>query len=341
MSRALRLRPELGGEFEDPGGIVAYEIDPLTGQIASGAPNARRELFIQGAEPSGGTPLPEVPKPERETPIPEVELEKKEPERPPDSGVPREPKLAGIDTDLIPLPPEARGSSRPPERAEPTPTPKRSLMGRIKDIFTPDAPATVTQAPGPLAPAATTTPRPRPAETPRLSIFGDPPGVQSAPRPTPTVKPKSTPQQVATRPRKVGGKAEEPPRSGGPKDKFGKDLKLPAPRSAAARPTPKPELKKTPEAKKPLVQVAKTVKPSPTPRPVIKAATTPTPVPTPAPTPVPQPIGPKEKDTFVVEVCSETGLLPVAGVCTTKIRKRFNANSVPTKSCSRARHGGN
>src|SRR5262249_12954426 len=46
MARALRLRPGLGGQFEDPGGIVAYEIDPETGAVAAGLPNARRELFI-------------------------------------------------------------------------------------------------------------------------------------------------------------------------------------------------------------------------------------------------------------------------------------------------------
>ena len=31
MTRALRVRPELGGSFEDPGDLVVYEIDPATG----------------------------------------------------------------------------------------------------------------------------------------------------------------------------------------------------------------------------------------------------------------------------------------------------------------------
>ena len=31
MTRALRIRPELGGYFEDPGGLVVCDIDPVTG----------------------------------------------------------------------------------------------------------------------------------------------------------------------------------------------------------------------------------------------------------------------------------------------------------------------
>src|SRR5262245_31673972 len=36
MSRALRVRPELGGRFEDPGDLVIYEVDSMTGAVAHG-----------------------------------------------------------------------------------------------------------------------------------------------------------------------------------------------------------------------------------------------------------------------------------------------------------------
>ena len=57
MSRALALRPELGGEFEDPGGIIAIDIDPATGMVAKNiAANLRHELFIEGTEPNHKEP---------------------------------------------------------------------------------------------------------------------------------------------------------------------------------------------------------------------------------------------------------------------------------------------
>lgn len=57
MSRALALRPELGGDFEDPGGIIAVDIDPTTGMVAKNSvPNLRHELFIEGTEPSRKEP---------------------------------------------------------------------------------------------------------------------------------------------------------------------------------------------------------------------------------------------------------------------------------------------
>ena len=52
MSRALALRPDLGGDFADPGGLIALDIDPATGTVAmNGATNTRHELFIAGTEP--------------------------------------------------------------------------------------------------------------------------------------------------------------------------------------------------------------------------------------------------------------------------------------------------
>src|SRR5215813_5644482 len=49
MTRALRIRSEFGGNFEDPGDLVVYEIDPVTGAAAQGdVGGARREIFLKG-----------------------------------------------------------------------------------------------------------------------------------------------------------------------------------------------------------------------------------------------------------------------------------------------------
>jgi penicillin-binding protein 1B len=82
MAKALALRPELGGDFADPGGLITVDVDPATGLVAqSGLTNARHELFIEGTEPSQKFPdeeasqapmamLPEIAKPE--IPVPAV-----------------------------------------------------------------------------------------------------------------------------------------------------------------------------------------------------------------------------------------------------------------------------
>lgn len=341
MSRALRARPELAGEFDDPGGIVAYEIDPTTGGVASGASNARRELFIEGTNPGGGTPvpMPEREKQERDPTLPDPEIEKKEAERP-DPGISKEPRIAGIDPDLIPLPPEAVGKVRPREAPVPTPTPKRSFMGRLKDIFTPESESAIKPTPTPM-PRPATTPRPRPAETPRQILpeqnLIDALHQSSKPRAVPTPRPP-----VATRPRKVEGAARNE-KSDDSKGKFGKNQKAVNNRPVASKPASKPDAKKLSEPKKSAPAVVRAVKPTPTPRPIARATPTPAPIeqiPAPPPEPV-EPKEPKEKDSFVVEVCAESGLLPVPGVCTSRTRRRFNVKSVPVKSCSAARHGGN
>jgi len=70
MTRALQLRPELGGEFADPGDLTTVDIDPATGLIAqAGAPSVRHELFIKGTEPARESP--ETPEEESPTlPLP-------------------------------------------------------------------------------------------------------------------------------------------------------------------------------------------------------------------------------------------------------------------------------
>ena len=57
MKRAVAVRPELGGEFADPGEITTVDIDPETGQLAqAGLENVRHEIFIRGTEPVAAPP---------------------------------------------------------------------------------------------------------------------------------------------------------------------------------------------------------------------------------------------------------------------------------------------
>lgn len=57
MIKALQLRPDLGGEFPDPGDLVTVDIDPTTGMVAqTDTANVRHELFLRGTEPGPGTP---------------------------------------------------------------------------------------------------------------------------------------------------------------------------------------------------------------------------------------------------------------------------------------------
>jgi penicillin-binding protein 1B len=57
MQKALQLRPDLGGDFADPGDIVTVDIDPNTGLVAQADTlNVRHELFLRGTEPGTGTP---------------------------------------------------------------------------------------------------------------------------------------------------------------------------------------------------------------------------------------------------------------------------------------------
>ncbi|MDX2029077.1 MAG: PBP1A family penicillin-binding protein [Blastocatellia bacterium] len=398
MKSALRVRPELGGDFQDPGGIVSYEIDPTTGEIASGAPNTRRELFIEGTGPGDGTPLP---LPDRQSePLPDGEP--KDPERPAAADPaesketrPRtsnEPRIAGIDTDLIPLPPGAQVGGGGARTAEAAPAPKsRSFFGRLKDFFTPDTEASAEATP-PTRVASNegaterprATPRPRPTAPPAAySGFGGA-IAQATPRlaapaptftrerepererdaktakPAPQTRPKPTPTPrlpVATRPRRVIEEDPKTARPDGSKGKFGKN-QPPVPantRTSSAKPVEKKTDDRRGLTAAPASRGLKKPAPTPTPRVIARATPTPRPVPratpppvrptpTPAPAPViqqapPPPVStPKGDGTFTVEICSDTGLLAVKGICTNTYRKRFNAANVPTKRCSAALH---
>jgi membrane peptidoglycan carboxypeptidase len=366
MIRALRIRPELGGEFEDPGDLVTMEIDPASGAPAQGEAR-RRELFLPGTEPGGGQTLPDHSVPETEPPPSGGDSQRPPPPKPADSD-----RMAtdtgGIDTGIIPLPPEAR-KTRPRPGAEPTPTPKQSFTGRVKEFFGFGNPAAAKTAPSPT-PEATPRPAPKPASTPRpiasastpKPIASDASAATRAPaatgttRAAPTARPASPPAkpkpkpsprpQVATRPRsvaekkKAGGQAASKPKSEDRASKSDKDKKtsqskdrLAAGKKDEKKSDKKAEAKpasKQPETKKPATQLAKASTPAPTP--------TPTPTPTPAPTIIST--TPRGDGTFTLEVCAVSGLLPVPGLCKT-VRQRFKLGFEPTKRCSQAHHRGN
>lgn len=104
MMRALNERPELGGDFTDPGEILTVDIDPVTGQLAhAGTENARHELFIRGTEPGIGS----REQPEHDPDDPEIPASRpasRDPEmarsRPPADSAPA---VAWITLDVCPL----------------------------------------------------------------------------------------------------------------------------------------------------------------------------------------------------------------------------------------------
>jgi penicillin-binding protein 1B len=204
MMRAVQIRPELGGRFEAPGeGIVTYDIDPMTGQIAQGGSNVRHELFLRGTEP-GGQVLPDSSIPESEPPPVQID-----PESPRPTPTPRPPGgdglRTGVDDNMIPLPPEARRSrprpdsesppksesgrpsflrkiasaiglaSSEPKKAEPTPTPW--TQGGLKPVRQReiDDDGTIPLPPDAVRPRDKATPKPTP--------------LLVRPVPTPSVKP--------------------------------------------------------------------------------------------------------------------------------------------------------
>ena len=352
MRRALQMRPELGGAFEDPGDLVTYEIDSMTGALARGdSPYVRRELFLKGTEPGGGQALPDHSIPDTEPPpTSDSDFQRQAPSPPGNDSTSAD--VSGIDTELIPLPPEAR-KVRPRPDAEPAPTPKRSFTSKVKEFFGFGKPtsAKITPEPAPEAaprpvPRATATPRPLTySPTPKPTMFTAE-AATPAPRPAVSPKPKPTrPPQVATRPRTVANpKSNEKlpkPKADDRAVKSDKDRKDKQAKDKLAdsrkdnkksdrKVEPKPALKQ-PEAKKTNAQI------------VTVAKTAPTPAPKPSPTATPLPVAPpapRGDGTFTLEVCSVTGLLPVRGVCKTTTRQRFKLGSEPTKFCP-GRHGGN
>jgi penicillin-binding protein 1B len=210
MIRALKIHPELGGSFEDPGGLVVCDIDPTTGAAPSEAsPGSRREIFLAGTEPTGAQPLPEVSVPGVD-PTSTADGASQSPKSPDDNGR----ASAGGVTTGIPLPPDAR---KPETRPEAAPSQKWSFGARLKDFLGLGSSSKPKPTPTP-------TPTPKPAEEGALQSHRQFQGSAqtSIPTTTPTLKPvafntvRSTgtpipaltpkpkpPPQVATRPRRV------------------------------------------------------------------------------------------------------------------------------------------
>lgn len=348
MSRALRLRPELGGNFEDPGDLDVYEIDPMTGAIAhGGVGEVRREYFLQGTGPGDGQPLPDGSIRESEPMAnPDGDSPRVAPTpKPPDGNDRTTADLGGLDPDLIPLPPDAR-KVRPRPGAEPTPAPKKSLTSKVKEFFglgssragspapTPNPPRP--ERPRPSQPSQENNIRPAPKTEPTLRpITFEIAKTSMAPRPAAKPKQKPTPRPpVATRPRIVTSrKQNDKAVVKTTASKAGKD-KLAAGRSKndekkSASKSQTSATSKQPEAKKSVDQIAKSSRPAPTPKPEPKPTPTASPV-----TPAIANSTPRGEGTFTLEVCAVSGLLPVRGVCKNTVRKRFKLGGEPTRFCN-------
>lgn len=335
MMRALAVRPELGGDFEIPSGLVTAYITPQGTAATEGTPDARKEIFLSGTETGTGQDLtptntiqsasasaatttvqPGTPnQPFGQTP---TEAQRQPTPYPPPSGAPPIPagKLTGaggVDS-MIPLPPEARGKvSLNQPTPQPTATPdNRSTIRRATDkvmsafgkpqptpSITPATTATTRSTPRPAATPAST-PRPRSTS-----------GATVGPTPWPTpksanvavAKPTPTPSTSTSRPRRVPTPTPTPKKA--------------EPQKVAANKTPANQSVKA--------------KSSPTPKPAAPKPATPTPAPAPAAT------GGGRKQ-FNFEVCGVSGLIPVKGVCPTRVRKSFYVGEEPTKTCSSDRH---
>ncbi|MGH9755867.1 MAG: hypothetical protein ACREA2_24055, partial [Blastocatellia bacterium] len=333
MTRALRIRPELGGYFEDPGGLVVCEIDPLAGATpqVEGSPETqpdpdvapshslRREIFLIGTEPSDARTLPQGSVPNSDSSS----------------------ATGGVDPGMIPLPPDARKTEPRPETA---PSPKWSLGAKLKDFLGFGSPAKPTPTPTPTpkamredtsqssrrqfqgpAQASTSTLKPIVFNTARST---------SATFPAVTPGSKPPPTQVATRPRTVTErKRSEKTVAKASGDSRGNDekrlAKKAAPKNAEKKSAPKAEIKTiVKQREKSGAQASKSSKPAPTPTP------SPKPSPTAAATPTVVNSVPKGEGTFTLEVCQVSGLLPVRGVCKNTVRQRFKLGGEPTKFCS-------
>ncbi|HKQ91939.1 MAG TPA: PBP1A family penicillin-binding protein [Blastocatellia bacterium] len=366
MIRALRIRPELGGYFEDPGGLVVCDIvpavdagpiDPTGPPVTQVGPVApRREIFLAGTEPSGAQPIEGgVSNPE----------DGSSPSKPPDD-TGRAANDGG--SGMIPLPPDAR---KPEPRQENAPSQKWSFGARLKDFLGIGSPSKPKPTPTP-----TPTPKPEQGDAPQSSrrqLQGptQAPATRMATPlkpvafntvratgPMPSAVAAKPPPQVATRPRRVverkpgerlgavassnipgkaSGKTSVDSRGAtSPKDKptANKDNEKKSadkvdPKNAGKKPASQAEIKTTVNQRESAgAQEPKSSTPSPTPTP------SPKPSPTVAATPAAAHSVPKGEGTFTLEVCASSGLLPVRGKCKNTARQRFKLGGEPTKFCN-------
>jgi penicillin-binding protein 1B len=339
MIRALRIRPELGGLFEDPGGLVVCDIDPMTGAPPSEtSTGSRREIFLTGTEPFGAQALPDGSVPGPDGPM-NADGSSPAPKSPDDSG-------RGLaDTTL---PPDAR---KPDSRQENAPNQKWSFGSKLKDFL-----GLGSSKP---KPTPTPTPTPKPAEegalnsqkrfqgraqadairpTPLKPVVFSSERTTGASAPAATAKTKPPPPpQVATRPRKVAERKQSA--------KF--IDKPPGESRSAILNKEKSAVNKNNEKKSEQRAETKTLvkRENPSDQPPKAAKPSPTPIPPPKPTPTAVAVAPsvshsvpKGEGTFMLEVCSVSGLLPVRGLCKNTFRQRFKLGAEPTKFCNASRH---
>jgi penicillin-binding protein 1B len=372
MLRALRVRPELGGKFEDPGDLVTYEVDPTTGAYVQGdAPGMRRELFLKGTEPGGRQNSPDYSIPQTEpSSNPDGDSPRPVPTpRTSDGSGRTTAEIGGFEPGLIPLPPDARKvRPRPPDpdkssADESTESQKRSFSSKVKEFFgfgSASAKATPTPTPtrpgreeGVARPAPRSTPKVEPtirpimfestatntsvpmSVAPKLKLAPDP---QVATRPR-TVTERKRNEKTAVKTKAVKTKMD----SQAVKSEKNKSSSSQTEKKSAKKGEIKPAGKPS-DPKKTEAQVAKSTKSTPAPKPAStpKSAATPKPTPTAAPiTPAVVNSPPRGDGTFTLEVCSVSHLLPVRGICKTTVRQRYKVGSEPTRYCSLARHAGN
>ncbi|HEX5084488.1 MAG TPA: penicillin-binding transpeptidase domain-containing protein, partial [Blastocatellia bacterium] len=353
MIRALRIRPELGGSFEDPGGLVVCDIDPATGAAPmETTTEPRREIFLTGTEPIGAQPL----LPDGTTPTPDNPMNA-------DGSTPStdensRPSAGGLADGA--LPPDAR---KPETRPDTAPNQKWSFGNKLKDFLG-------LGGSGKPKPSPTPTPTPKPADegglqsrkqsqdrsqsttqrtTPLKPVVFSSEKTIGAPVPRVTAKPKPPPQ-VATRPRKVEGRKQnqkfvarspgEARNSSHNKDKSvanknneKKSTEKIDSRNKEKKSDQRAETRTLVKREQPAAQPPKPSKP--TPAPTLSPKPSPSPV---AATPAVAHSVPKGEGTFMLEVCAVSGLLPVRGLCKTTVRQRFKLGSEPTKFCNASRH---
>ncbi|MGH9799662.1 MAG: PBP1A family penicillin-binding protein, partial [Blastocatellia bacterium] len=327
MAHALALRPELAGEFEVPvTGLVTQYIGPQGEAANLETPGARREIFLSGTQIGDGEAL--TPPPVSATPqIPQpaygqtygqtasVDGTRQPTPYPPPPGASVASGQSGADG-MIPTVPEAKGKV---SLAQPSPTPdNRSILRRAGDAIM----AAVSTKPTPAVP--TTVPATAPQSTPKKPQ-PTPAGAKVTTSTATTKTQQTTKQNPQTPTLRYANGTVGPTPWPTPKQTQSIQAKTPAPkptpdfRNTRLRvvPTPTPAPKKLAAAKAPKNQLAK-AKPAQTPKPAVNKEQ---PTPTPLPTPRPEPAVRKQ---FNIEVCVVSSLIPVKGLCTSRVRRSYN-----------------
>jgi len=128
MKRAHKFRPySQAGPFAAPEGVVAVEVDPASGKLASAScgPNKRAEYFLAGTQPletCGGGSVTQVASWNAEPPSAAASEDADKP-----AAAPR--RVASRRVDSVPV------TSIEPEKQTPADKPKRGFFGRILEVF--------------------------------------------------------------------------------------------------------------------------------------------------------------------------------------------------------------